>query len=278
MILGYNTNGFAFHRLEDALRIIARIGYSAVGITLDHHVLNPFSPSHESEADRVAQLLAQLKLRCVIETGARFLLDPWRKHQPTLVSPSKTERQHRIDFLCRAIRLAGRLGADAVSLWSGSPIDDAGEAELEARLVDSLQPVLDEAQRQAVPLALEPEPGMLLDTVAAAERLLDRLDHPSLGLTVDIGHVHCQAEGDIPTLLRRVAGLLRNLHIEDMRREVHDHLMFGAGEIDFAPILHALREIGYANGVYVELSRHSHDAVDIASQAFAYLRDRAEAG
>jgi sugar phosphate isomerase/epimerase len=57
-----------------------------------------------------------------------------------------------------------------------------------------------------------------------------------------------------------------------MRRGVHDHLMFGEGEIDFGPVLQALREIGYAGGVYVELSRHSHDAVETARRALAFLR------
>ena len=39
--LGYNTNGFAHHRLTDALRLLADIGYQSVAITLDHHALNP---------------------------------------------------------------------------------------------------------------------------------------------------------------------------------------------------------------------------------------------
>ena len=40
--------------------------------------------------------------------------------------------------------------------------------------------------------------------------------------------------------------------------------MFGEGEIDFVPVLRTLHEIGYTGGVHVELSRHSHDAVQTA--------------
>jgi sugar phosphate isomerase/epimerase len=57
-----------------------------------------------------------------------------------------------------------------------------------------------------------------------------------------------------------------------MRRGVHDHLMFGTGEIDFAEVLGGLREIGYAGSVHVELSRHSHDAVNTARQSLEFLR------
>jgi sugar phosphate isomerase/epimerase len=66
--------------------------------------------------------------------------------------------------------------------------------------------------------------------------------------------------------------VLWNVHIEDMRRGVHDHLMFGEGEIEFGPVLRTLEEIGFGNGVHVELSRHSHNAVETARRALAFLR------
>ena len=57
-----------------------------------------------------------------------------------------------------------------------------------------------------------------------------------------------------------------------MRRGVHEHLMFGEGEIDFGEVMGALKEIDYSGGVHVELSRHSHDAVETARRAMAFLR------
>ena len=57
-----------------------------------------------------------------------------------------------------------------------------------------------------------------------------------------------------------------------MRRGIHDHLMFGEGEIDFVPVLRTLADIGYAGGLHVELSRHSHDAVETARRALTFLQ------
>ena len=57
-----------------------------------------------------------------------------------------------------------------------------------------------------------------------------------------------------------------------MRRGVHEHLLFGTGEIDFPPVLSALNEVGYPGGLHVELSRHSHDGAAAAQQALAFLR------
>src|SRR5262245_10882963 len=79
MLLGYNTNGFAHHRLDDTLEILAELGYQSVALTLDHHALNPFQPDLMMKLEQTRYLLDELKLACVIETGARFLLDPRRK-------------------------------------------------------------------------------------------------------------------------------------------------------------------------------------------------------
>src|SRR5579862_4127829 len=135
MLLGYNTNGFAHHRLEDAITILADLGYRSVALTLDYHALNPYDADLPNQLTRVRDLLHTHKLHCVIETGARFLLDPVRKHQPTLLDPDSAQRMRRLDFLKHAVEIAATLDADAVSFWSGTPPDAAPEAEWMTRLV-----------------------------------------------------------------------------------------------------------------------------------------------
>jgi L-ribulose-5-phosphate 3-epimerase len=294
MFLGYNTNGLAHHDLFDAVELLADIGYRGVAITIDHNALPPGDCSNSrgrrSEAvvvengtvpfsngetgqrlARLRTLLEKFGMRSVIETGARFLLDPRKKHEPTLLSDSP---RRRIDFYKYAVDCAAHLGSDCVSMWSGAP-SSAGilPAPLPMdRLVAGLREVLDYAAAKNVLIAFEPEPGMFIDTMAAFEELLARIDAPNLRLTLDIGHLQCQNELPIPNVIRRWAPRLANVHIEDMRRGTHEHLMFGEGEIDFPPILHALAEIGYPSGVYVELSRHSHEGPRAARRAFECLR------
>jgi L-ribulose-5-phosphate 3-epimerase len=270
MYLGYNTNGFAHHRLDDALAILADLGYQGVGLTVDHGVLSPLDPDWRREAERVRGLLERHRLRSVIETGARFLLDPRRKHQPTLLSPSPEERQVRLDFLGHCVELGRALGADAVSFWSGAAIDGADEETLWDRLTAGCHRLLEIAD--GVPLAFEPEPGMFVDTMTRFAELQRRMETSALGLALDIGHLHCLGETPIADQIRRWAPLLRDVHIDDMRTGVHDHLMFGDGEIDFPPVLDALAEVGYSGGVFVELSRHSHDAVRTATRSLEFLR------
>ncbi len=274
MLFGYNTNGFAHHRLEDALEILAELGYQSAAITLDYHVLYPFAGDTAwiKATKTIRRLLEKLQLRSVIETGARFVLDPRHKHQPTLISPDRQERHQRLEFLEYALDTAAALGSAALSFWSGTPTDRVPRRVLMDRLVEGCQSLCEDAARLNVRLAFEPEPGMFIDTMPRFAQLFRRVDHPQFGLTLDIGHLHCQGEVPIAAHLRRWRNRLWNVHIEDMRRGVHDHLMFGEGEIDFAPVLRTLAEIDYAGGVHVELSRHSHNAVETARRALAFLR------
>ncbi len=275
MLLGYNTNGFAHHRLDDALLILAKLGYNSVAITLDHYALNPFSADCNRECERVAGLLRDLQLRCVIETGSRFLLDPWRKHYPTLLSVEQSAREVRYDFLCRAIEIAQRLGSDGVSFWSGAADSGMPENKSWPILIDACRRLAKHAEASQVRLAFEPEPGMFIDTMERFERLHAAVGHPQFGLTLDVGHLHCQGELPIARHIHRWKDWLWNVHIEDMRQGVHDHLMFGDGEMEFPPILAALREID-CGGLHVELSRHSHDAVNTARRAIAFLKGMAK--
>src|SRR5690349_10869896 len=129
MLLGDNTNGFAHHRFEDALAILAELGHRTVALTLDYHALNPYVGDLPCQVAEVPSLLRRHGLRSVVKTGARFLLAPRRKHQPTLLSAEPAGRARRLDFLRRAVDVAAALASGAVSFWSGTPRDGAPDEE-----------------------------------------------------------------------------------------------------------------------------------------------------
>ncbi|MGD0518405.1 MAG: sugar phosphate isomerase/epimerase family protein, partial [Thermoguttaceae bacterium] len=166
---------------------------------------------------------------------------------------------------------AAELGSDCVSLWSGTVRDGVSRHEAEKRLARGLDEVLDYAAGQGVVIALEPEPGMLIDSTGRFEDFLKHNNIRQPRLTLDIGHLHCQGEGPIAEIIGRWAGRLANVHVEDMKAGLHEHLMFGEGEIDFSPVFSALAESDYTGGLYVELNRHSHEAHQAAKKAFDFL-------
>jgi sugar phosphate isomerase/epimerase len=271
MKLGYNTNGLAHHRWDEAIALIAETGYRSVAITIDHHCLMPGTRTFEEDLARTQDLLGRYGLSCVIETGARFLLNPRQKHQPNLVSTAPEDRWRRVEYLAACVSIAQRLNADAVSFWSGAVSDSAAEDEHWRHLGDACRSLLSLVEESGVRLAFEPEPGMFVETCDQFARLASELDHPLFGMTLDVGHVHCLSDGAIPDRIRQFQDRLFNVHIEDMRPGVHEHLPFGQGTIDFPPVIAALKEIGYQGGVHVELSRDSHRAPEALVESYQFL-------
>lgn len=267
----YNTNGLAHHRLDDAIDLVADLGYGGIALTPDVGHLDPRDATAHDVA-RVAAHVARRGLRVSIQTGARFVLDPRRKHRPNLLDGDPAARAQRLAFLERCMDIGRDLGAGTVSMWSGAVPERTSVVEASQRLVDGCRRVADAAAARGMVAAFEPEPGMFVESVAHWALLRNSLRHPAFRLALDVGHVHCNREGDPSRFVLMYASELADLQIEDMREGEHVHLPFGEGTFDPAPTLRALAEVRYAGPVVVELSRDSHRAPDVARAALETLR------
>lgn len=281
--IGYNTNGLAHHRLRDALHLLAGLGYGGVALTPDVGELDLY----DLDAARVRALRDDLRerdLAVVVETGARYVLEPFRKHRPNLMDPSAAGRERRVDHYRRSIDLAADLGAPIVSIWSGAAYEarsgDAPDADRDAveplweRLATSLVPVLDHARARSVRVAFEPEPGMFVERPAGYLELVRRLGARGgeLGLTLDLGHLVVTGDVPVGARIRALAPHLVHVHVDDAKAGVHEHLQLGQGELDLAGALAALRDVGFRGMAAVELSRDSHRAPDAARIALERIR------
>ena len=268
--LGYNTNGFAHHRLDDALEIIAELGYRAVALTPDANHLPP-DRTTDRELGALRRRLEALDLAVVIETGARYVLDPRRKHRPNLLDPQREGRSRRLAFLVRCAEIAAALGGDVVSIWSGVVPPETESHDAWRFLEDGVARLCDRVAPLGVRVAFEPEPGMLVESLAEWGALRDAVAAPNLGLTLDVGHVPCTEPVAAEEAIRRHAGELLNVHLDDSRGGVHEHLQVGEGELDWGAIVRALVDVGFGGVASLELSRHSHAAPAAAREAMERL-------
>jgi sugar phosphate isomerase/epimerase len=267
MYLAYNTNGLAHHRLEDALHLLADLGYGGVALTPDVGHLDPLT-STERDWEKTRGLLDRLRLKVVIETGARFVLDPRRKHWPNLLSKDETAAERRLGYYLRCLRLAKALGSELISIWSG-PMEDGDDPDAAfQRLLGRLHRLLDDAKETGIQVCFEPEPGHLVDSHARYRELRRRLKREDLMTTIDIGHLLVTETGLPHEHLAEFAPTLRNVQVDDARRGVHEHLMPGSGEIDFAPVFAELKRLQFRGPVAMELSRDSHRGADAAAEAY----------
>lgn len=269
--------------------MLADLGYVGVAITPDVGQLDPYHLKPGEVAD-VRALAQDLGLSLAVETGARFLLDPRKKHRPTLLEESAAERARRADFLRRSIDLAAELGAGVVSMWSGAAPGGSEAASggddiprdrerLWDRLCRELVPILRHAIERDVELAFEPEPGMFVERPTGYFEILRRLGEPGakLGLCLDVGHLLVTGDVPVGNVIRECAPHLVHVHLDDIAGGVHEHRMFGQGDLDLPEVLGALREVGFAGLAAVELSRDAHRGAQAAEEAMEHLR-RALAG
>ena len=269
--LGYNTNGFANHSLLSAVDIIGSLGYDCIAITVDHHALNPWDEDLKKTMIEVKKKLNRYQLSSIVETGARFLLDPKEKHEPTLISPDPEKREARICFIEKCLEIASGLDSEVVSIWSGKKQSDVDPAQAFEWLGSGCVRLSKKAAEYGVYIGFEPEPGMFVENMDQYNLLKERVNHDFFRLTLDLGHAFI-TETSVPDTIRAFRSDIVNIHLEDMKKHTHDHLFFGEGDMDFETIFQALDEIGYSGQVNIELSRHSHNAPEISEKAIRFIK------
>ena len=186
-------------------------------------------------------------------------------------------RQRTLDYLTGVVRLGGRLGAGA--LVFGSPRNRA-RGSLPARdawrsAVDFFRALGATAAEAGTCLCIEPNPPRygadFITTSEEALRLVEEVASPGFGLHLDAACAVLAGE-DFPARLRASAQVLRHVHVsEPDLAPVHR-----GGSIDLRAMSTALREIGYAGWISVEMKPAGIDAVRAAAAAARALDSHGE--
>ena len=154
-------------------------------------------------------------------------------------------------------------GAFGVSTTWRKPVKSLGLGVHPKRIKDAER----YAEKMGVPLLVEPEPGLLIETADQFLEFMRHIESPAVGLNFDIGHAYCVGDEPAETI-PRVARYIRHFHLEDIAAtRVHHHLVPGEGAIDFAATLRAIQAIGYDGWITIELYPYVDDPDAAASTA-----------
>ena len=255
MKLAFSTNAYLNYSFAETCDRLAKIGYAGVEIMADvpHAWPAYLLPSHKA-AIREALATNKLAVSNVNAFMMHAVNDRRQKYwHPSWIEPDANYRQVRIDHTTRALTLAAELGAPCITTEPGGPLEGRPWGECLKLFVEMLKPVVAHAEKVGVPLLIEPEPDLLIETADQYLEFARHFDSPYLGLNFDIGHFYC-VKDDPAATVRKLAPLIRHVHLEDIAAtRIHHHLIPGEGVIDFHGTLAALKEVGYAGWVTIEL-------------------------
>ena len=234
MNVGYRTAPYARMAFKEALADLKSRGYGGVEFCLDSPPVQATKFDDEA-ARRYARMLREAGLEVYSVS-----------HHGNFVSDDRF-----LGELKRLIPLARTMGTKLFVISSG-PIDKNNRIAQLSIVEKRLRELAPVAEKAGVILALEPEPGLAVESTNEMVRLIWKIESPALRINLDIGHAFLTDENLIESI-RQAAKLIVHTHIDDMAGGAHKHLIPGTGEIDLPSVITALFEIGYDGPFVVDL-------------------------
>jgi sugar phosphate isomerase/epimerase len=271
MKLAYSTNAFKRYSLNEAIRMIAEIGYEGIELLCDSpHAYPPIFQDKEihSFKNQIA------KFRLVISNLNAFTLYSISDvYHPSWIEDDKVSRELRITHTINCIKLAKKIGAKNLSTEPGGPVmgRKTNMKYLEKLFMEGLNRVVPIAEEENIKILIEPEPNLLLENSNQFLNFIENLSTDNVGLNFDIGHFYCVGE-DPTEIIYKLSEYIEHFHLADIAsNRIHNHLIPGEGSINFRSVFKAIEGIGYKGFVTVELYPYQLCPKEAGKKAYEYL-------
>ncbi len=216
------------------------------------------------------------ELDAATKTATRQLRDQFDRaviHAPfqdtPLLSPNPYIEREARRQLFLAVAAAGVLNLEVVTVHAPLPITNLSPKEFKTRLVAILQELGDAAATAGTKIGLEN--WRYPATPDAMAELLAAVDHPAVGVTLDVGHIcyWLQNEGTLGlasadaaavyherlyAMIERIGAQIIHVHAHDVRPDpLQDHCVIGSGMLNFVEIFNRLRAVDFDGVVLLEV-------------------------
>jgi len=269
MKIAYGTYAMPTIPLEEAIPLLAQIGYDGIEIALGpQHVGSLPSQIDADRRARLRDLLAEYEMGVPALFTLGHVLEP-------------DEEAHRRNLA--AVREAARLAHD---LGTGDPPVIArgigGKTALwetqRHQIVKQLRDYDKLARDEGFILAVEAHCNAAVDRSERALWVIEEVGSPHIRLHFDIVHFFLAGERE-QDAVRALVPITRHTHITDARR--HDDgtfelVLLGQGDLDPVAYLKAMRDAGWTDFITLEVSvqvwgKEGYDPVDAATYCYRTL-------
>ncbi|TWT75166.1 Xylose isomerase-like TIM barrel [Allorhodopirellula solitaria] len=208
---------------------------------------------------------------------AKQIIDDFGLQVPALVrggffcAASLSERESRIENNRRLIETAAGLDAEMLVLVVGALPGESLETQ-RGWVRDGIEHLLADAEAANVKLAIEPLHPMYaadkscINRIAEARQICDALDHPAVGVAVDVYHVWWDPDLSREICLLGTKNQIFAFHLCDWRVPTRDLLtdraLMGDGCIDLKRLRREVEAAGFQGWNEVEIFSEQHWAED----------------
>ena len=253
-------------KIENVFEYAAKLGYDAVEIapyTLAESVID----INQTERDRIKKAAEAAKIEIA---GLHWLLTSPKGLY--LNHPDAEIRARTKDYFLALVQFCADVGGQVMVIGSAKqrnvmePLtyDQAWEY---TREIFSDGAAL--AQERDVILCMEPLASRhtnFMNTPAEAVEMVKAMDNPNFQIILDVASTAGE-NLDMPTQIRQFAEHVSHFHSND-----DNGYLPGSGNVDYPPIIEALKEINYTGYLSTEVFNFEPDAETIARRSIEFLK------
>lgn len=251
-------------RWADACALLSSLSYEGVELA-------PFTFAERVElldSDARAEIRRTAHQHGLEIVGLHMLL--WSPSGLHATHPDPEIRNATAQYLVALVQFCADVGGQVMVFGSPKQRDALPPLtpEQAASLwLDTLQPALRACEQYGILMLLEPLPETnVVQRLGEAVALVQQANHPNLRTMLDVKSALAETN-DVPALIRQYAPYIAHVHFNDSNLRAP-----GYGDTDFAPILAALREVGYTGWASLEPFDYYPDPETMARESLRYLQ------
>ncbi len=257
---------FAGWKIEDVFAFAAQAGYDAVEVA-------PFTLADSVNlmgASQRREIRDSAKRAGIAVSGIHWVLV--KTAGLYLTSPDPEVRNRTSAYFVDLVDFCADIGGSFIVV--GSPkqrnlLPGVSMEQASAFALEVLRSAIKKAEDRQVTICLEPLAPVetdFLNTAADALALTKRAQSTALKIILDVKAMSSEG-APIPDIIRASYPDFAYFHANDKNLKGP-----GFGEVDFVPILRALREVGYGGYVSVEVFNFEEGPQAIATRSLEYLK------
>lgn len=248
------TQMLSNYSYPDSLKLASKLGYDGVEISvLDSNftVRNDFF-----EKGVINKLKSEVDKMKVVSVSCHL---------------DYVNSDQNLNIIIQAFAVARELGAD-IFIINGALSSAKNKEEKKKewqKMIARTSYLSLEAEKKGIRLAKEFEPNFITGNTEQLLKVFKEVDSSNLYANIDIGHVFLCDSKPMQSL-KKLQGKIIHGHIENMKKNIHDHLLPYQGDMDLKLYIKQLDNIGFNGPLALDLYKYNYK--DVSEKCLKYLR------